>query len=452
MFEPMLAHGLSGRADLPIPDWLFGWAAATVLAASFFLFAAVWQHPVLETSRSRALVRLPAFSGPLCGLAGVALTASLVYAGLTGSQDQASNILPSFVYIFLWSLMPLICALFGDVYRAFNPWRAIGLFAGRLSRRFAAKRSGPLFDYPQSLGRRPAVVLLLTFGYVELVSPNGRDPSVLALLICAYGALQCVGMALFGTERWLERGDAFGFYFNAFSRMSPLTVVNGSLAVRRPLSGLTDIDPLPATATFFCAVLGITAFDGAAEGAFWANIADPVTGVFTDIGLDGAAAGRAAATTGMVAAVLVVAGLFRLGVAGMRSGGVDMAPRRLAATFAPSLVPIVLAYVLAHYFSFIVYQGQSLVALASDPLGDGSDWFGTAEADVDYGLLSSSTIWYFQAAVLVLGHVAALAVAHDKALAVWGRARAAARSQLWMLMVMVGLTNLGLWLISQSNQ
>src|SRR3954466_15720443 len=29
------AHGLAQRSNLPIPDWLFGWAATIVLVASF---------------------------------------------------------------------------------------------------------------------------------------------------------------------------------------------------------------------------------------------------------------------------------------------------------------------------------------------------------------------------------------------------------------------------------
>jgi hypothetical protein len=116
------------------------------------------------------------------------------------------------------------------------------------------------------------------------------------------------------------------------------------------------------------------------------------------------------------------------------------------------MVPIMLAYVLAHYFSFIMFQGQSLYAFVSDPLGNGSNYFGTANHAINYRFLSTNTIWYFQVVILVIGHVAGLAVAHDKALAVWGKAKAAVQSQIWMLIVMIGFTCLGLWLLSQANQ
>ena len=46
---------------------------------------------------------------------------------------------------------------------------------------------------------------------------------------------------------------------------------------------------------------------------------------------------------------------------------------------------------------------------------------------------------------LVTGHVLGLVLAHDRAIALWTSARAAVRSQLAMLAVMVAFTGLGLW-------
>jgi hypothetical protein len=124
----------------------------------------------------------------------------------------------------------------------------------------------------------------------------------------------------------------------------------------------------------------------------------------------------------------------------------------LARRFAHSLIPIALAYVVAHYFSLLVYQGQAMASLVSDPLGDGSDLFGTAGATVDYTVISATGVWYVQVGALVLGHVAGLTLAHDRALTVYRRVRDATRSQYWMLAVMVGFTSLGLWLLSASAQ
>jgi hypothetical protein len=125
---------------------------------------------------------------------------------------------------------------------------------------------------------------------------------------------------------------------------------------------------------------------------------------------------------------------------------------RVGERFVHSLVPIAVAYVIAHYFSLLAYNGQALYTLVSDPLGDGSDWLGTAGRAIDYGVVSATAIWYVQVAALVCGHVAALVLAHDRALAVAGTARGATRSQVVMLLVMIAFTSLGLWLLSVANQ
>ena len=87
---------------------------------------------------------------------------------------------------------------------------------------------------------------------------------------------------------------------------------------------------------------------------------------------------------------------------------------------------------------------------ASDPLGDGSDLLGGADRSIDYSVVSATAIWYVQVLALVAGHVAALVLAHDRALVVYGTARAATRSQIVMLVVMVAFTILGLWLLSEA--
>lgn len=433
------AHGLAERSDLPLPGWLVAWGAAIVLALSFFLFASFWRTPRLETSVPRERFGTPRIAVAIAGLLGVAILAGLVYAGLSGEQDPSSNIVPTFVYVYAWSILPILSAIFGDIFRAFNPWLAIGRVAGRIKARVAPNLLSAQFEYPDKFGRWPALLFLLAFGWIELISESGRDPDFLATMIVLYSVLQFAGMALFGAERWIERGECFNVYFNMFSRISPLVVRGGKLSTRLPLAGLTDVVWLPATVTFVCAGIGITAFDGASEGALWSSIG-------------GADPSALTSTIGLIGAIAIVAGFYRLGIEGMRSSHIDMSVRELSQTFAPSLVPIMLGYVVAHYFSFIVFQGQALWPFLSDPLGDGSNMLGTADYRISYTVISNNVIWYVQIVALVAGHVAGLAVAHDKALAVWGKARAAVQSQLWMLVVMVGFTSLGLWLLSQANQ
>src|SRR4051794_35431990 len=117
----ILAHGIVGREDLPIPRWLFGWAAAVVLVLSFVALAVLWPKPRLERAGERRLFAVPRILDPLLGLVGVALFAVVVYSGLAGSQIETANLAPTFVYVLFWVGLVPLSVLFGDVFAALNP-------------------------------------------------------------------------------------------------------------------------------------------------------------------------------------------------------------------------------------------------------------------------------------------------------------------------------------------
>jgi hypothetical protein len=150
-------------------------------------------------------------------------------------------------------------------------------------------------------------------------------------------------------------------------------------------------------------------------------------------------------------AIVVVACFYRIGILGMHSVSRRFRAGQLARSFAHTLVPIGFAYVLAHYFSLLAWQGQAIGYLASDPLGDGSNYLGTGGWHVNYNVISSTGIWYVEVLALVIGHVSGLTLAHDRAIALYRSPQEAVRSQYWMLVVMVGFTSLGLWLLSAVN-
>ena len=113
------------------------------------------------------------------------------------------------------------------------------------------------------------------------------------------------------------------------------------------------------------------------------------------------------------------------------------------------LVPIAMAYHLAHYFTYLLIQGQLLIRLASDPLGFGWNLFGTARYRPDIGIVGARAVWYTAVVAIVVGHVLAVYVAHVVALREYRDRRAALRSQLPMLVLMVGYTVVSLWIIAQ---
>ncbi|MDQ3850113.1 MAG: fenitrothion hydrolase [Actinomycetota bacterium] len=449
--DTALAHGFTGRQDLPIPKWLFGWGATVVLVASFVALAALWPQPRLEQPAERRLAAVPRILDPIAGAVGVALFAVGIFAGFAGSQTVTDNLLPTLLFVQFWVGLVPVSVLFGDVFMALNPWRAIARTAAWIGGKVSRDGLPAPLPYPERLGRWPAALGILIFAWIELAYTNRDDPSTLAVLGLAYAAVQLVGMSLYGVEPWTRRGDAFGVYFGLFARLAPLRWERGALYARRPLSGVTTLTVVPGTVALLCAMIGSTSFDGFSQGPAWSSLAPDVTRLFRDLGLPPATALETANTVGLVALVLVVAGLYGLGVSGMRWAGEKRDVTEVAQAFVHSLVPIALAYVIAHYFSFLAFNGQAAIYLASDPLGDGSNLLGTAGATIDYTWVGATGIWYVQVGALVLGHVAGLMLAHDRALVLFRSAGAATRSQYWMLAVMIAFTSLGLWLLSSIN-
>ena len=405
--EPALAHGISQRADLPIPEWLFTWAAAVVLVVSFVALAVLWPRPKLETDAGRPLpggVGRALASGPVratCGAAGVLLLGLVLWSGLGGQQVASANFAPTFVYVVFWVGLVLASVVLGDVFRAFNPWLALGRLGGVVAGRLARGRLPDPLPYPQRLGHWPAVLGVLAFTWFELAFQDGDLPRYIAFAALVYSAFTLVGMALYGSRAWIDHAEAFSVYFGLFSRLSPFEARDGQIGLRPPLAGLARLEALPGT-------------------------------------------------VGLLGAGTLVYLLCRLAVAALAAGAKGERGR-LGGAFVHSLVPIALAYVAAHYATLLVFQGQAIAYLVSDPLGSGADLFGTASRQIDYRVLGANAIWYLQGGFVVAGHVAALTLAHDRALVLYEHGRRAVRSQVPMLAVMVSFTTLALWLLSQAN-
>jgi len=277
---------------------------------------------------------------------------------------------------------------------------------------------------------------------------NKDDPSQLALMALAYAAVQLVGMAFFGIETWEERADGFQVLWTTYARLSPFHRHGRALWVRPPLNGAPQLNLLPGTVTLLIVAIGTTSFDGFSNGPVWASLGPDLSTFWSHFGFNLNVRGELANTVGLLAMCGLIGLFYRLGVRGMTNVGKGHTTSELSGRFAHSLIPIAFAYALAHYFSLLMYQGQALGYLISDPLGHGSNLFGTADAGIDYNVIKATGVWYVQVFALVSGHVAGLMLAHDRALAIYDNPREAVRSQYWMLIVMIGFTSLGLWLLS----
>jgi len=435
----VFAHGIVGRADLPIPEALFGAAAAAVLVVSFLALAALWSQPRLERPRERPLFRLPLAADVVLGALGVLVLLLTAYAGLAGTESERDNLAPWVVYVAFWVGVPFASLALGDVWRLISPWRAIGRAAGWMAARTGGDEPPAPLPYPERLGRWPAAGGVIAFGICELCWATAREPAPLTLLMLAYVVAMLVGMSLYGVEAWTRNADAFGVYFGLFAALAPLARRDGVLHVRPPGAGAAEIDGRVAgTAAVLIGGIGVTAFDGASEGPLFNDVLPHLQDLFGGLGFYQPKALELGFTTGLLASVAVIALIWLAARPGPR--------------LAHSLAPILAAYVVAHYFSLLAYNGQDVARLAFDPLGDGADLLGAAGAGIDYGVVSAGAIWYVQVGALVLGHVAALVLAHDRALVVHRGHRAATRSQVVMLGLMVCFTCLGLWLLSAANR
>ena len=313
-----------------------------------------------------------------------------IYAGLRGTEAPDRNFALTFLYVTTWLGFPLFSVFLGDVFRPFNPWRAVGRAAGAAFAALAGQRPAHL-RYPERLGRWPAAIGLIAVVWLEIVYGAsggvavGLDPHAAALGAVVYSVYTLAMMALFGVEQWCRTGEVFSVYFGMFGRLGCFGVEDGRLGVRRPLAAATTWATVPGSAAVVIASIATTSFDGAQEGAFKGAL-ESTFNRLVDVGLGLTSALRLTDTIFMLLCFAGVGLVYLIGVRGMAS--VPGAPsfQKLRSGFAHTLIPIAFAYLVAHYFSLFVFQEQAqFTYLLSDPLGTGTtDLFGTASSGIDF--------------------------------------------------------------------
>ena len=439
--QPVAAHGTGSRTDLPLPAWQMAWAAAFSVIVSFVALGTFWERPRLAAAAAgRRIVSLgspPArFGRGACKLIGVVGFAVVVSAAWWGKPTAAVNIAPTAFLIWFWVGFQLASVLVGDVWSAFNPYSTIADAAAW----FRARITGTPMSPPAhgAAGRYVgwvAVGATAAFLWFELAYHSTDSPRSVAVFLTGYSAVMLVGAGVFG-RGWVRSADGFAVLFRKISLIAPVYRGDADdLRLRTPLSGLTTLGGGLYSVAFILTVLGATTFDGFTRSSIWLDLAGDLTGwesVFMS-------------TLGLVVIIALVALLYTLAVKAMAVVTGDSI-RDLAEAFAPTLVPIVVAYAFAHYFSALVLDGQLLINLLSDPFGHGWDLFGTRDYAINWTLVSPTEIAWVQAVSIAVGHVAAVAAAHDLAIDRYQR-ETALRSQYPMLAVMVAYTVIGLLLL-----
>jgi hypothetical protein len=444
------AHALAQRYDLPLPLGFFLVAAGAAVAVTFVILALTVRRPKASQDRVFASGTLPAVLVITVQTLSVALLLLIVAAGLFGHQNPFKNLTPVAIWVIWWVGLGLVSAFVGNLWTLLNPFAAIFQFAEWLASR-RGRRLSPQWPYPAWLGAWPACALLLIFAWLELIAPGRDVPRHIAIGITVYAGLTFAGFFVFGREVWLKSGDIFSVLFDLFGRFAPLQLLSNRgwhWRLRPYASGLHAHQPLDASMTAFTLLaLGTVTVDGLMETPLWATFVEQV---LASVGKPASPqAYMLLATALLVTGPLLLAALYFAVVSLMAriTGGPD--PRALAGTFVLSLVPIAIAYHLAHYFSLLAIAGQFIIPLASDPFGFGWDLFGTMLYRIDIGIVDARFIWYLAVAAVVTGHMIAVWLAHVTAARVYADPRAARTSQYPMLILMVGYTMLSLWILAQ---
>ena len=449
----IVAHGIGGIRDLPVPGWLFYWGAAVVLVLSFLALGLLWRQPLLARhalGREIGAGVSRFVLGPVRVAVQVLTTvlfAVVWAAALFGDTDPIRNLAPTWILVVFWLGLPALSVLFGNVWRALSPWRAIA-DAGVWVWEASGREARPLAVYPERLGRWPGAAALFAFTALELAYADPASPRALAFAVAIYTYVTLFGMVAFGRDLWSERGEGFAILFAYFARLAPLHAVEGRIRLRWPFTGLAGREVVPGSLAFIAVMLGSVAFDGYSRTATWQDLIARAEDPYV---VDNPRMAELVATGlslwGLLMLIVLVA--LAYGATCAVAGWLVNSPRPLQPEFLLSLVPIAFVYELAHYFSNFLTQGQFAIPLLSDPFGRGWNLLGTAGVVPDLTVVTPNTVWYVQAGALVAGHVVALAVAHDRAVDLFADRRDALRSQYALLALMVLYTVGGLWILSR---
>jgi len=452
------AHTMGVIYNLPIPFWMYAFAASAALALSFVMvgFFVTVQGAERNFRSIEISIALPRVARSFMRCLSVFLLLLTVLTGLIGTPNQFSNFSLTFFWIGFVVGFAYLTAVIGDVYAFTNPWRVLcdwierlhpGTFKGR-------------FQYPAWLAYYPALALYMGFIWLELFGHT--TPRTLGFTLLSYSALNLVAAASFGRDVWFRYGEFFAVFLRLLGKISPIAYATHAspssrttVRLRQPFVGLIEESAdHPSIVVFVLFMLSSTAFDGVHETlpwvqVFWKNIypilawliARPYlffVGLYYDWQW---------AMLWLSPFVYLAVYLFFIWVMKLVTR-TALPLRELALYFAYSLVPIAFVYNITHYYTLLVTDAPRLLPLVSDPFGVGWDLFGTAKLEQQTITLLADGVWHTQVGLILFGHIVSVYLAHAQALRIFAESRKALWSQFPMLILMVAFTTAGLWILS----
>lgn len=429
MRADVLAHGVGRVFESPLPLSLYVFGAAATVVASFLIRA--FSGDELRTRARRRLLgpRAAHVFGLAIKTAGVVVLLLILVSG-TLDRHGGLTLAPLLFWVVLIVSTAALCALVDGWWAAADPWAT----AEELYR-IEHSEVRPLAP-PWWLGP------LLVYGlfWFELVSPSGFQPVAIVGVVLAYSLFAFTFRRRFG-ERWREV-DPLSILFGFASRGAPFELGDDGLHYRGPVSGLDQDRPLTkaAFASLFV-VLGATTLDNVRETVAWSSFRANARVDVLPVALTDSFFLAAFALLFLVPflAALVVAQRWMAGSRPLWD---------LARRFAWSLIPIGVAYLLAHNAPLLMTGLPQIVRELSDPFARGWNLFGTAGLFRTY-VPSPALVWFMEIALIVGGHVLGVLVAHRLAVRLAGSHSAAVKSQMALTVLMSAFTVTTLWLLAQ---
>ncbi|MES0001220.1 hypothetical protein NKJ90_20885 [Mesorhizobium sp. M0051] len=444
---PAFAHASDRGHVLLLPTGYYLVGGAFAVAVSFLVLALL---PVDWLDRFWRR-RLPLFTFgdsvrtavSLISFAGFALLSA---AGFSGSRDPLSNPLPLVIWTLLWAGVALLQGVFGDLWSWLNPWYG----PWRLVSRLLGGDDEGRWQCPRWLGYWPAVILFFAFAWFELIDPAPDDPVRLASAAGLYWLLTFLAMLVFGYRAWSRSGEFLTVFFSMVARFAIVERdENGRLDLCWPGAKLLAAKPLPTSGiAFLLLALSSVSFDGLSKTFFWLGLFG-----INPLEFPGRTAVIGSGTFGLVLTFVLLAAVFLLAVwLGQRLADGDHTLGEAAGLLVWSIVPIALAYHVAHYLTALLIDGQYALAALSDPFAMGWNLFGTADMQIEAGIVAGADsawwLWNVQAGAIISGHVLAVLVAHGFAWRLHPQPSRAALSQFPLTLLMIAYTVFGLWLLA----
>ena len=428
---PALAHAQDSGIKLLLPTGYYlvgGTLAVAVTVLVTAVMPARWASGLFRGWRvwRGALPRVEIVTS----LLGAGLLAALIWIGFAGTHDPLENLLPLTVWTLWWVALPLLCAVFGNLWALINPWSGLFMLA----------ESKGILRLPDAVGYAPAIVLMFAFAWFENVSLSPEDPEVLARAVLGYVLFTFLAGAVFGWESWSQRGECFSVFFRFIARLAPVQMSREGreVSMRAGFPGFAVLDgpAIPASgALFILLALATVSFDGLSKTFTWLGLIG-----INPLEFPGRSAVVMPNTIGLIGAWIVLSVAF---FASIRAGG--KGSMGVAGRLALTILPISLAYHAAHYITALLVNGQYAKAALQRLAGIPEIHVTTSFLNTMEGV---EKIWQFQSGGIVIGHMLAVLLAHAALLAVTDRTREATLRGAPLAILMVAYTAFGLWLLA----